>query len=198
MSLVGSSARPDEPAVWVADIGSTVALTGWQPTHDLRAGVEKMWAWFQGEAAFEQRAACLVNQYGNFTAVGDLKVNGRLTLGENIADLGGVHLAYAGLEKALNGTVPPPIDGLSAPQRFFVAYAQAWCGNTTDQEKRRRDNGEFHGRGAVLVLAYGSEELSHGQPNLIMAVRVMGAGKVPATLRPGNNDVKVNVVCTWI
>ena len=96
--------------------------------------------WWTGAdaAAFEQRATCLVNQYGNFTAVGDLKVNGRLTLGENIADTGGLHLAYAALEKTLNGVAPPPIDGLTAPQRFFVAYAQAWCGNATDQEKRRR------------------------------------------------------------
>jgi len=89
-------------------------------------------------AAFDKRAACLVNQYGAFTAIGDLKVNGRLTLGENIADTGGLHLAYAALEKALKGTAPPPIDGLTASQRFFVAYAQAWCGNASDQEKRRR------------------------------------------------------------
>jgi putative endopeptidase len=88
-------------------------------------------------AAFEQRAACLVDEYGNFTAVDDLKVNGRLTLGENIADTGGLHLSHAALEKALNGTSPPPIDGLTAQQRFFVAYAQAWCGNVRDQEKRR-------------------------------------------------------------
>lgn len=89
-------------------------------------------------AAFEQRAVCLVNQYGNFTAVGDLKVNGRLTLGENIADTGGVHLAYAALEKALKGKSPARINGLTAPQRFFVAAAQAWCGSASDQEKRRR------------------------------------------------------------
>jgi endothelin-converting enzyme/putative endopeptidase len=89
-------------------------------------------------AAFDQRAACLVDQYGNFAAVGDLKVNGRLTLGENIADAGGLHLAYAALERKLKGAAPPPIDGLTAPQRFFLAYAQAWCGRASDQEKRRR------------------------------------------------------------
>jgi nucleoside-diphosphate-sugar epimerase len=49
--------RPDEPGVWVADIASTVALTGWRPTHDLRAGVEKMWAWFQASAGIERRAS---------------------------------------------------------------------------------------------------------------------------------------------
>ncbi len=49
--------RPDEPAVWVADIESTVSLTGWRPLRDLRAGVEKMWAWFQAEAGCERRAS---------------------------------------------------------------------------------------------------------------------------------------------
>jgi len=107
-------------------------------------------------AAYDQRAACLVNQYGSFTAVGDLKVNGRLTLGENIADAGGMHLAYAALEKMLNGTAPPPIDGLTAPQRFFVAHAQAWCGNASEQEKRRRaltdphSPNEFRVNGVVI------------------------------------------------
>ena len=103
-------------------------------------------------AAFEKRAACLVNQYGNFTAVGDLKVNGRLTLGENIADTGGLHLAYAALEKALAQAPPaPPIDGLTAPQRFFVAYAQAWCGNASDEDKRRRALTDPHSPGEFRV-----------------------------------------------
>ena len=88
--------------------------------------------------------------------MGDLKVNGRLTLGENIADAGGMHLAYAALEKMLNGTAPPPIDGLTAPQRFFVAHAQAWCGNASEQEKRRRaltdphSPNEFRVNGVVI------------------------------------------------
>jgi putative endopeptidase len=107
-------------------------------------------------AAFGDRAACLVRQYGDYTAVGDLKVNGRLTLGENIADNGGVRLAYAALAKALRGATPPPIDGLTAPQRFFIAYAQAWCGSATDQETRRRaltdphSPGEFRVNGVVV------------------------------------------------
>jgi putative endopeptidase len=107
-------------------------------------------------AAFEERAACLVKQYGDFTAVGDLKVNGRLTLGENIADNGGVRLAYAALEKALAGATPPPVDGLTAPQRFFIAFAQTWCGSATDQDARRRaltdphSPGEFRVNGVVV------------------------------------------------
>jgi putative endopeptidase len=103
-------------------------------------------------AAFDKRATCLVDQYGAFTAIGDLKINGRLTLGENIADTGGLHLAYAALEKALKGTrAPSPIDGLTAQQRFFVAYAQAWCGSATDQEKRRRVLTDPHALGEFRV-----------------------------------------------
>jgi putative endopeptidase len=128
-----------------ANYGAIGSVMGHEMTHGFDDqgrkydGDGNLHDWWTGAdaAAFDERAACLVNEYGNFTAVGDLKVNGRLTLGENIADTGGLHLAHAALEKALNGTSPPPIDGLTAPQRFFVAYAQAWCGNATDQEKRR-------------------------------------------------------------
>jgi endothelin-converting enzyme/putative endopeptidase len=128
-----------------ANYGAIGSVMGHEMTHGFDDqgrkydGEGNLHDWWTGAdaSAFEQRAACLVNEYGNFTAVGDLKVNGRLTLGENIADGGGVHLSYAALEKALSGTSPPPIDGLMAPQRFFVAYAQAWCGNVRDQERRR-------------------------------------------------------------
>jgi putative endopeptidase len=129
-----------------ANYGAIGSVMGHEMTHGFDDegrkydGNGNLHDWWSGAdaAAFDKRAACLVDQYGAFTAIGDLKVNGRLTLGENIADGGGLHLAYLALEKALPGATPPPIDGLTAPQRFFVAYAQAWCGNASDQEKRRR------------------------------------------------------------
>jgi putative endopeptidase len=129
-----------------ANYGAIGSVMGHEMTHGFDdqgrhydgAGNLKDW-WTPADAsAFEARAACLVGEYGNFTAVGDLKVNGRLTLGENIADNGGVRLSYAALEKALKGAAPPPVDGLTAPQRFFVAYAQSWCGSATEQDERRR------------------------------------------------------------
>jgi endothelin-converting enzyme/putative endopeptidase len=129
-----------------ANYGAIGSVMGHEMTHGFDdqgrhydgSGNLKDW-WTPADAsAFEARAACLVGEYGDFTAVGDLKVNGRLTLGENIADNGGVRLSYAALEKALKGAVPPPVDGLSAPQRFFVAYAQSWCGSATEQDERRR------------------------------------------------------------
>jgi putative endopeptidase len=129
-----------------ANYGAIGSVMGHEMTHGFDdqgrhydgAGNLKDW-WTPADAsAFEARAACLVGEYGDFTAVGDLKVNGRLTLGENIADNGGVRLSYAALEKAFKGAVPPPVDGLTVPQRFFVAYAQSWCGSATEQDERRR------------------------------------------------------------
>jgi putative endopeptidase len=129
-----------------ANYGAIGSVMGHEMTHGFDdqgrhydgAGNLKDW-WTPADAsAFEARAACLVGEYGDFTAVGDLKVNGRLTLGENIADNGGVRLSYAALENALKGAVPPPVDGLTVPQRFFVAYAQSWCGSATEQDERRR------------------------------------------------------------
>jgi endothelin-converting enzyme/putative endopeptidase len=83
---------------------------------------------------FETRAACLVDQYDGFTAIDDIKVNGRLTLAENIADNGGVHVAFAALERAL--AERRAVDGLTPEQRFFLGYAQTHCANQTPQAAR--------------------------------------------------------------
>ncbi len=129
-----------------ANYGAIGSVMGHEMTHGFDDqgrkydGSGNLHDWWTGAdaAAFEKRAACVADQYGGYTAVGDLKVNGRLTLGENIADNGGLRLAHAALLQALGGATPAPVDGLSAQQRFFVAYAQAWCGHASDQDKRRR------------------------------------------------------------
>jgi putative endopeptidase len=115
----------------------------------------KEW-WGPADArAFEGRAACLVGQYGGYTAVDDVKVNGRLTLGENIADNGGVRLAFAAFRKAL-GRGEQSVGGYTAEQRFFIGYAQIWCGSTTPEDLRRRvqidphSPGEFRVNGVVV------------------------------------------------
>ena len=69
-------------------------------------------------------------------AVDDLHVNGRLTLGENIADLGGVAIAYAAYQQSLGGEPAPVIDGFTGAQRFFIGYAQVWRGSIRDAEQR--------------------------------------------------------------
>jgi endothelin-converting enzyme/putative endopeptidase len=91
--------------------------------------------WWTAEDAkkFEVRTDCLVKEYGGFTAVDDVKVNGKLTLGENTADNGGLVLAYmAYLEraKANNVDLSAKIDGYTSPQRFYIGYAQSWCENS--------------------------------------------------------------------
>jgi endothelin-converting enzyme/putative endopeptidase len=82
---------------------------------------------------FESRTDCLVNEYGNFVAVDDVKVNGKLTLGENTADSGGLLLAYmAYLDRAKKNGVDLTAkkDGYTAPQRFYIGFAQNYCENS--------------------------------------------------------------------
>jgi endothelin-converting enzyme/putative endopeptidase len=96
--------------------------------------------WWTAEDAkgFEERAACIADEYSGFTAVDDLKLNGKLTLGENTADNGGVRIAYMALMNRIAGKDLPKIDGYTPEQRFFLSFAQIWCQNTSDQEARRR------------------------------------------------------------
>ena len=84
---------------------------------------------------FEKRASCVADEYGNFVAVDDMKLNGRLTLGENTADNGGARIAYNALEELIaadkTGNEGKSVDGYTPEQRFFLGFARVWC------EKRR-------------------------------------------------------------
>jgi putative endopeptidase len=81
--------------------------------------------------SFDIRAKVLVDQFNSFVAIDTLKltVNGQLTLGENIADLGGLTISYAAYQRSLKGQTPAKIDGLTGAQRFFISWAQAWRGS---------------------------------------------------------------------
>ncbi|HWW23513.1 MAG TPA: M13 family metallopeptidase [Edaphobacter sp.] len=88
---------------------------------------------------FESRTDCLVKEYGGFTAVDDVKVNGKLTLGENTADNGGLVLAYmAYMERAKANKVDltAKTDGFTPAQRFYIGYAQNWCENSRPESIR--------------------------------------------------------------
>jgi putative endopeptidase len=96
---------------------------------------------------FEARTGCLVHEYGNFVAVDgktpkdDVKVNGKLTLGENTADNGGLVLAYmAYLKRAQESgiNVDKKLDGYTGPQRFYIAFAQNWCENSRPEQVRNQ------------------------------------------------------------
>ncbi len=81
----------------------------------------------------------LVEQYGTFTVNDSLKVNGQLTLGENIADLGGLTIAYYAFRKSLEGKPEPAkIDGFTADQRFFLGWATVWRSNITPENAAQR------------------------------------------------------------
>jgi putative endopeptidase len=108
--------------------------------------------WTEADAkAFEQRAQCIVKQYGDFKAVDDVHLNGELTLGENTADNGGLRLAYMALMDTLGGKEPEKRDGFSAKQRLFLGWAQVWCENKTAESARMRAQVDPHSPGEFRV-----------------------------------------------
>ncbi|MCS6822188.1 MAG: M13 family metallopeptidase [Microscillaceae bacterium] len=94
----------------------------------------KNWWTKEDRTKFEALTGMLVEQFNNYTVLDTVKVNGKLTLGENIADLGGLAIAYAALEKAwAKKGKPKPIDGFTAEQRFFIGWATAWRTKARDE-----------------------------------------------------------------
>jgi len=111
--------------------------------HELTHGFDDQGRQFDGDGnlhewwskpvsdAFTERAECVAKQYDGYTAVDDVKLNGHLTLGENIADIGGLKLALAALRQKRGGQVEPKTE-----QDFFVAFAQGWCTNYRPEAAR--------------------------------------------------------------
>lgn len=149
----------DEKIDDAVNYGAIGAVIGHELTHGFDDqgrrydGEGNLRDWWTAEdaKAFQQRADCIVNLYGGFTAVADVKLNGRLTLGENAADNGGVRLAYMALMEKFAGKIPPPKDGYTAPQRFFLGYGQIWCQNQTDAVARYRALTDPHSPGQYRV-----------------------------------------------
>jgi endothelin-converting enzyme/putative endopeptidase len=106
--------------------------------------LEEWWA-PEVAARFEERAACVERQYSAYEVQPGLSVDGRLTLGENIADLGGLKQSYRAYRKwvAENGA-EPPIAGLTGEQLYFVAYAQAWCTIMTPEAEKVQVRSDPH------------------------------------------------------
>ena len=84
---------------------------------------------------FAAKTATLVAQYDAFQAMPGYQVNGKLTLGENIADDSGLAVAYKAYRLSLNGHEAPVIDGYSGDQRFFLAFSQSWAGKVRDAQQ---------------------------------------------------------------
>lgn len=101
---------------------------------------------------FAERSKVLVDYYNNIEVLPNLKANGVFTLGENIADNGGINISYVALQKAIqDSTVQGVMDGFTPEQRFFIAYAMVWGGNIRDAEIIRRTKEDPHSLGKWRV-----------------------------------------------
>ena len=100
---------------------------------------------------FTERTDKYADFFSAINVLPDLKANGRLTLGENLADHGGLQVAYAAFKNATKNNPLPVIDGLTADQRFFLAYAGVWAGNITEAEIRNRTKTDPHSLGRWRV-----------------------------------------------
>jgi putative endopeptidase len=87
----------------------------------------------EDHAKFKAKTELLIKEYDGFEPVPGFHVNGALTLGENIADIAGIEIAYKAHLASLNGRTPPVIDGMTADQRFYVGFAQSWLGKRRDE-----------------------------------------------------------------
>jgi putative endopeptidase len=142
----------DNKADDAMNFGGIGAVIGHELTHgfddqgsqfDAEGNLRDWWT-ASDKKQFEERTSCIKDQYGSFVAVDDLKLNGKLTLGENTADNGGLRIAYMAMLNMFAGKEPAPIDGYTAEQRFFLGWANVWCQNRTDAIARMMVNLDPH------------------------------------------------------
>lgn len=126
--------------------GDTGATIGHELTHgfddegrqfDAQGNLKDWWTARDAEE-FERRAKCISDQYSGYTVIDDIKINGKLTLGEDVADLGGTLIAYNAWKRVTQGMNLQPVGGLTPEQRFFVGMAQWACGDMRPELKRER------------------------------------------------------------
>ena len=143
--------------------GGIGAVIGHEMTHgfddqgrkfDAQGNLNNWWT-AEDEKRFQERGQKIVQQFDSYVVIDNLHINGQLTEGENIADLGGVKIAYAALEKAVRRKPADEknqkIDGFAPEQRFFLAWAQNWRNNTRPQAMRLRLQIDPHSPGKFRV-----------------------------------------------
>jgi putative endopeptidase len=132
--------------------GDTGGTIGHELTHgfddegrqfDAQGNLRDWWTADDGKE-FVKRASCISDQYSTYTIIDDIKINGKLTLGEDTADLGGLILAYMAWKADTKGQNLQSLDDLTPDQRFFVGYGQSWCGESRDETKRLRATVDPH------------------------------------------------------
>jgi putative endopeptidase len=124
--------------------GGAGAMIGHELTHgfddmgrafDAQGNLRNWWT-AADVAAFEERTACFADQYSQYVVAGDVHINGRLTLGENTADNGGLRLALMAYLAGPGATAQPELDGFTPTQRLFLGFAQLWCENSRPEVER--------------------------------------------------------------
>jgi len=160
--------------------GAMGAVIGHEITHgfddqgrqyDAKGNIRDWWTKEDAER-FDKRAKGLVDQYSNFVAVDTMKIDGKLTLGENIADLGGLTVAYAAFSKTDEFKEGKKIDGFTPQQRFFLSWAQVWRNNIRDENLKLRLKTDVHSPGkqrvngplANLPQFYAAFDVKEGDP----------------------------------
>jgi endothelin-converting enzyme/putative endopeptidase len=134
------SARADA----AVNFGGAGAVIGHELTHgfddqgrqfDARGNLKDWWTAADGKA-FDDRAQCFVDQYSSLTAVDEVKLNGKLTLGENVADNGGLRISLMAYLARVKAEPAKTIDGFTPEQRLFLGWGQVWCDNTRPELAR--------------------------------------------------------------
>jgi predicted metalloendopeptidase len=133
---------------------------------------------------FDKRTGCVADEYSSFVAVDDLHLNGRLTLGENTADNGGIHIALMALRKQMekDAKLAQEKEGFTPEQRFFIGFAQVWCENRTPESSR------------LLVK---TDPHSPGQYRVIGTVQNNGDFAKAFNCKPGQKMVSQNACHVW-
>ncbi len=168
--------------------GDTGGTIGHELTHgfddegsqfDAKGNLRDWWT-KQDREKFDARTKCVDDQYSSYVAVEDVHVNGKLTLGENVADLGGEILAYMAWKDATQDKHLEPVDGLTPEQRFFVGFAQWDCANDRPEDLRVRAMTDPHSparyriNGVVVNMPEFKEAFSckEGQPMVAPAAKM--------------------------
>jgi putative endopeptidase len=152
----------DPTADDAVNYGGMGAVIGHELTHGFddqgsqydAEGNLKNWWTDEDKARFKENTQKLVKQFNEFIAIDSLTVNGELTLGENIADLGGLTIAFAALKKglAVRTGASSKIDGFTPEQRFFISYAQVWRNNIRPEELKKRLKTDPHSPGRFRTI----------------------------------------------
>jgi putative endopeptidase len=144
-----------------SNYGAMGAVIGHEMTHgfddqgrkfDAQGNLRDWWT-PEDEKNFNERAACVEKQFDSYVVQDDIHENGKLVLGESIADLGGLNLAYRALQKAEQGKKPALVGGMTADQRFFLSYAQIWASNDRPEFERLMVNTNPHPLGRFRAVA---------------------------------------------